>query len=86
MKNLFFLLSAVAVLLSPALADDVNSECVVHAFKPSWSAIKECCLSNMGGSDFRRNKLFCKLPTGNEGYFRRCVKKLGYASTVDCVY
>ncbi|ORX80803.1 hypothetical protein K493DRAFT_320813 [Basidiobolus meristosporus CBS 931.73] len=67
-------------------ADDVNSKCEVTGFKISFGKIKECCLNNMGGSDFKGKYLICTLPTGKEGYFRRCVKRLGYATTIDCEY
>ncbi|KAF9369162.1 hypothetical protein CPC16_004710, partial [Podila verticillata] len=76
---------------APAPAPDAfdgNSKCEISAFKPSWSSITECCLKNMGGSDFdkKKNHLSCTLPIGNEGLMRKCVKDLGYASVVECDY
>ncbi|KAF9291716.1 hypothetical protein BGZ88_006770 [Linnemannia elongata] len=66
-------------------AFDGNSKCVISAFKPSWSKINDCCLKNMGGSDFdkKKNHLNCRLPIGREGYMRKCVKDLHYASVVE---
>ncbi|KAG0366391.1 hypothetical protein BGX24_003714, partial [Mortierella sp. AD032] len=65
-----------------AKAFDGNSKCVISAFKPSWTKINECCLKNMGGSDFdkEKNSLNCRLPIRREGPMRKCVKDLGYAS------
>ncbi|KAG0084004.1 hypothetical protein BGZ92_010288 [Podila epicladia] len=73
---------------APDAAFDGNSKCTISAFKPSWSKLNECCLKNMGGSDFEKEKkrLNCRLPIGNEGPMRKCVKDLGYASVVDCDY
>lgn len=67
---------------------DGNSKCEISAFRPSWTEITECCLQNMGGSDFdkKKNHLKCRLPIGNEGPMRKCVKDLGYASVVECDY
>ncbi|KAF9384370.1 hypothetical protein BGX21_001318, partial [Mortierella sp. AD011] len=56
---------------------DGNSKCEVQGFKISFTKVKECCLRNMGGSDFKDRTLFCKLPIGDEGPFRKCVKDLG---------
>ncbi|KAF9981592.1 hypothetical protein BGZ79_006095, partial [Entomortierella chlamydospora] len=58
----------------------------VQGFKISFTKAKECCLSNMGGSEFKDRTLFCKLPIGDEGLFRKCVKDLGFATIVDCHY
>ncbi|KAG0036527.1 hypothetical protein BGZ82_004093 [Podila clonocystis] len=86
------LASLVSVVLAAptyeAKAFDGNSKCVISAFKPSWSKINECCLKNMGGSEFdkKKNHLKCKLPISREGPMRKCVKDLGYASVVDCDY
>ncbi|KAG0248697.1 hypothetical protein BG011_009996 [Mortierella polycephala] len=62
---------------------DGNSKCQVQGFKISFTKVNECCLRNMGGSDFKDRTLFCTLPIGKEGYFRKCVKDLGYATVVD---
>ncbi|KAG0022065.1 hypothetical protein BGZ81_008689 [Podila clonocystis] len=69
-------------------AFDGNSKCEISAFRPSWTKINECCLKNMGGSDFdkEKNHLNCRLPIGNEGLMRKCVKDLGFASVVECDY
>ncbi|KAF8969286.1 hypothetical protein BGZ46_010705 [Entomortierella lignicola] len=86
----FSILSLVTLLPLAIMADprpfDGNSRCQVQGFKVSFSKINECCLTNMGGSDFKRNTLFCTLPIHNEGPFRKCVKDLGYATVVDCEY
>ncbi|KAG0096249.1 hypothetical protein BGZ93_004833 [Podila epicladia] len=65
-----------------------RSKCTIGAFKPSWSKIAKCCHKYKGGSDFDKDKnyLKCKLPIYYEGYMRKCVKNLGYASVVDCYY
>ncbi|KAG0366390.1 MAG: hypothetical protein J3R72DRAFT_445127 [Linnemannia gamsii] len=67
---------------------DGNSKCSISGFKPSFSKIEDCCLKNMGGSDFNKKKrsLKCKLPIGREGRMRKCVKDLGYATVVTCDY
>ncbi|KAF9367743.1 hypothetical protein CPB97_005366, partial [Podila verticillata] len=65
---------------------DGNSKCSISGFKPSFSKINECCLKNMGGSDFdkKKNALKCRLPIGREGPMRKCIKGLGYATVVNC--
>ncbi|KAG0329243.1 hypothetical protein BG000_000141 [Podila horticola] len=73
---------------TPDASFDGNSKCEISAFRPSWTKISECCLKNMGGSDFdkEKNHLKCRLPIGNEGLMRKCVKDLGFASVVECDY
>ncbi|KAK9766850.1 hypothetical protein K7432_003746 [Basidiobolus ranarum] len=85
-RSLRILCLSALLLAGQVVGDDVNSVCSVYGFKVSFSKIKECCLQNMGGSNFQGNHLICTLPTVNEGLFRRCVKKLGYATSVDCEY
>ncbi|KAF9210886.1 hypothetical protein BGZ59_008801 [Podila verticillata] len=65
-----------------------DSKCSISGFKPSFSKINECCLKNMGGSDFdkKKNVLKCRLPIGREGPMRKCVKDLGFATVVNCDY
>ncbi|KAG0036528.1 hypothetical protein BGZ82_004094 [Podila clonocystis] len=67
---------------------DGNSKCSISGFRPSFSKINECCLKNMGGSDFDKKKrsLKCRLPIGREGLMRKCVKDLGFATVVNCDY
>ncbi|KAF9313584.1 hypothetical protein BGZ91_006256 [Linnemannia elongata] len=89
---------SLAVLASVAMAapaaphaDDTfdgNAKCEISAFRPSWSKINDCCLNNMGGSDFdqEKNHLNCRLPINNEGFLRKCVKDLGFAAAVECDY
>ena len=67
-------------------ASDGNSICEVQGFKVSFSKISECCLNNTGGSNFENNTLYCTLPISKEGSFRKCVKSLGYATSVECDY
>ncbi|KAK3806542.1 MAG: hypothetical protein JOS17DRAFT_822869 [Linnemannia elongata] len=57
---------------STAAAFDGNSKCEISAFRPSWTKLNECCLKNMGGSDFdkQKNHLNCRLPIGKEGPMR----------------
>ncbi|KAF9368191.1 hypothetical protein CPB97_004875 [Podila verticillata] len=65
-----------------------DSKCSISGFKSSLSKINECCLKNMGGSDFdkKKNALKCRLPIGREGPMRKCVKDLGFATVVNCDY
>ncbi|KAG0352304.1 hypothetical protein BG005_008252 [Podila minutissima] len=92
MKIAILSLATLASLAIAAPAPDAdfdgNSKCTISAFKPSWSKLNECCLQNMGGSDFDKEKrrINCRLPIGNEGSMRKCVKDLGFASVVDCDY
>ncbi|KAF9586159.1 hypothetical protein BGW38_009156 [Lunasporangiospora selenospora] len=65
---------------------DGNSRCEVQGFKYSPPSVIECCLKHMGGSDFKKDTVFCKLPIGREGRFRKCVRDLGFATVVDCHY
>ncbi|ORX80802.1 hypothetical protein K493DRAFT_320812 [Basidiobolus meristosporus CBS 931.73] len=67
-------------------ADDVNSTCEVVGFKVDFNEVMECCLKHSGGSNSLEDRLICTLPTLREGFFRRCVKRLGYATTVECEY
>ncbi|KAK9761036.1 hypothetical protein K7432_014379 [Basidiobolus ranarum] len=69
--------------IAQASGDDVNSVCVVAGFKVNYSKITECCLQNFGGSSFKGNRVICTLPIGKKGYFRRCVKRLGYATSIE---
>ncbi|KAF9210885.1 hypothetical protein CPC16_011458 [Podila verticillata] len=77
-----------STLAAPSLKFDGNSKCVISGFRPAWSKINECCLQNMGGSEFDpiKNNLRCTLPIGREGPMRRCVRSLGFATVVDCDY
>ncbi|KAF9372642.1 hypothetical protein CPB97_001106 [Podila verticillata] len=77
-----------SVLAAPSAKFDGNSKCVISGFRPVWSKINECCLKNMGGSEFDKkdNSLKCTLPIGREGFMRRCVMDLHYATVVDCHY
>ncbi|CAM0141663.1 unnamed protein product [Umbelopsis sp. WA50703] len=65
---------------------DGNAKCDVQGFKISFSKVTECCLKNVGGSYFHDNTLTCTLPISKEGPFRKCVKDLGFATSVDCDY
>ncbi|KAF9402813.1 hypothetical protein BGZ94_004804 [Podila epigama] len=67
---------------------DGNSKCQIAGFKISFSKVTECCLKNMGGSEFdgKKRVVNCVLPIGREGRMRKCVKDLGYATAVDCYY
>ncbi|KAG0260961.1 hypothetical protein BGZ95_004323 [Linnemannia exigua] len=71
---------------TPVAYADGNAKCEVSAFRPDWSKITKCCLDNTGGSNFDRddNELQCTLPLGKLPMFVKCVKGLGYASTIDC--
>jgi hypothetical protein len=73
-------------LITLAYAFDGNSICEVQGFKISFSKVSECCLKNTGGSNFENNTLYCTLPVSKEGPFRKCVKDLGYATSVECNY
>ncbi|KAJ2963239.1 hypothetical protein NQZ79_g1736 [Umbelopsis isabellina] len=65
---------------------DGNSKCDVKGFKISFSKVNECCLKKTGGSYFHDDTLTCTLPIKKEGPFRKCVKDLGFATSVDCDY
>jgi hypothetical protein len=65
---------------------DGNAKCEVQGFKINYSKVTDCCLKNVGGSNFKDSTVYCTLPIGKEGYFRKCVKDLGYATSVDCEY
>ncbi|KAF9275388.1 hypothetical protein BGZ68_010831, partial [Mortierella alpina] len=86
MKIAFITLAALLAVVSAAPSSaDGNTKCNVQGFKPSYAKIGDCCLSNNGGSDVTEsNGLDCTLPGNQEGSFRTCVKKLGYATTVNC--
>ncbi|KAI9283745.1 hypothetical protein BC943DRAFT_99359 [Umbelopsis sp. AD052] len=73
-------------LFTLALAYDGNSKCEVQGFKISFSKVSDCCLKNTGGSNFENSTLYCTLPIKKEGRFRKCVKDLGFATSVDCDY
>ncbi|KAF9938393.1 hypothetical protein BGZ75_006226 [Mortierella antarctica] len=87
MKIAFITIAALLSVVAAAPSNsDGNTKCNVQGFKPNYSKIGDCCLSNMGGSDTSApNGLDCTLPGNREGSFRSCVKKLGYATSVDCV-
>lgn len=65
---------------------DGNAKCDVMGFKISFSQVTDCCLKKMGGSYFHDDTLTCTLPIKKEGPFRKCVKDLGFATSVDCDY
>ncbi|KAF9960535.1 hypothetical protein BGZ70_008573 [Mortierella alpina] len=67
---------------------DGNSKCRASVFRTGFAKLNECCLKNMGGSDFddKKRVLNCRLPIGKEGYFRKCCKDTGMATSVDCDY
>ncbi|KAF9402768.1 hypothetical protein BGZ76_007253, partial [Entomortierella beljakovae] len=58
---------------------DGNSKCEVHGYKMSFSKVINCCLKNMGGSDYDDKAVYCTLHISNEGPFRKCVFDLRYA-------
>ncbi|KAF9572153.1 hypothetical protein EC968_010239, partial [Mortierella alpina] len=86
MKIAFITIAALLSVVAAAPSNsDGNTKCNVQGFKPNYSKIGDCCLSNMGGSDRSTpNALACTLPGNREGSFRTCVKELGYATSVDC--
>ncbi|KAG0320713.1 hypothetical protein BGZ99_004357 [Dissophora globulifera] len=92
---LLFLTVVTAAPATPAAPCDGDScdnsgdaQCKVHGFKPDWGRISECCLSNMGGSEFdaRARVLECSLPIGDVGFFWQCVQELHFATTVECEF
>ncbi|KAF9931593.1 hypothetical protein FBU30_009866 [Linnemannia zychae] len=90
-----FSILAIATFIAPLVAMaaptdkpkfDGNSKCEIHGFKYNPPQIVNCCLKNMGGADQQPKFIKCTLPIGREGYMRKCVKDLGFATVVDCVY
>ncbi|KAG0371956.1 hypothetical protein BGX24_000946, partial [Mortierella sp. AD032] len=75
-----------AAAITPDAAADGNVKCEVGAFRPNWGKITECCLNNMGGSNFDKkdNEAQCTLPLGKIPAYVTCVKGLGYASSIEC--
>lgn len=79
-----FTIVVLAALLSLAVAappeiDRDNKKCVVKGSKMfDQNKVKECCLSNGGGSDTGKGlqQLTCTLHKTKEQMFRQCVKKL----------
>ncbi|KAG0282414.1 hypothetical protein BGZ96_000492 [Linnemannia gamsii] len=76
---------------------DPDSVCHIQGFKVSPTPIKECCLSHTGGFQYKWidnsykpgqkiQVMRCRLPIGEEGPFRKCVKDLHYATAIDCYY
>ncbi|KAF9568880.1 hypothetical protein EC968_002814 [Mortierella alpina] len=64
---------------------DDMSKCTINGFKVDPIKISDCCLNNNGGAQ-NGSPQGCNLNTNDEGKFRRCVKDLGYATTIDCDY
>ncbi|CAO3574835.1 unnamed protein product [Mortierella alpina] len=69
---------------APSHPDDMSA-CTISGFKVNPSKISDCCLQNEGGAQAGTPQ-GCNLYIDSEGKFRRCVKDLGYATTVDCDY
>ncbi|KAF9937833.1 hypothetical protein BGZ75_006883 [Mortierella antarctica] len=67
---------------------DGNAKCRASVFRTGFAQLNECCLKNMGGSDFddKKRVLTCTLPISKEGNFRKCCKDTGMATSVDCDY
>lgn len=63
-----------------------NAKCDVKGYRINFGRVKDCCLRTNGGSWFHHDTLTCTLPIKKEGPFRKCVKNLGYATSVDCDY
>lgn len=61
------------------------SVCKINGFKVDPAKISACCLKNGGGAQSGTPQ-GCNLNIQSEDKFKRCVKDLGFATTVDCVH
>ncbi|KAG0252946.1 hypothetical protein DFQ27_007745 [Actinomortierella ambigua] len=65
---------------------DGYSKCQVQGFKVNRIAIVRCCVQNHGSSQIQGNTFLCRVPIGREGYYRKCIYDLHYATTTSCKY
>ncbi|KAG9320797.1 hypothetical protein KVV02_005407 [Mortierella alpina] len=62
---------------------DGMSVCTINGFKVNPTKISDCCLKNAGGAQ-AGSPQGCNLNVAKVDKFKRCVKDLGFATTVDC--
>ncbi|KAF9964240.1 hypothetical protein BGZ70_006727 [Mortierella alpina] len=85
MKIAFITIAALISVVAAAPSSSDNTKCSVSGFKINPTRIQSCCLNNMGGFDTSNPKqLGCTLPESSEKNFSNCVKKLGYATVINC--
>ncbi|KAF9896419.1 hypothetical protein BX616_007499, partial [Lobosporangium transversale] len=82
------ILATIALLpFTLAAPEDNTSNCQIQGVRQRENGVRRCCRRN-GGTyrDPRGRTAYCDLSIAREGYFRRCVKRLAFSTTVDCDY